>query len=968
MKGVKWSPENLKALDDHLRDYSYVEGWRATHSDGLLVRAVEPVIKNLVDYVHITRWWKHMKTFEVAEFQGMARTTEEVVAMFGTTSKTPEVCAKERLKLICRRLDEVTGEDRIMATLKERPLKVYWGTATTGKPHVAYFVAMTKIADFLKAGCEVTVLLADLHAYLDNMKAPWSLIEHRTQYYQAIIRAMLKAIGVSIEKLHFIQGRSYQLGQRYTQDMYRLAAMVTEHDAKKAGAEVVKQVEAPFQSGLLYPGLQALDEEYLGVDVQFGGVDQRKIFMYAEKYLPKLGYQKRSHLMNPMVPGLTGGKMSSSEIDSKIDLLDSAEAVERKLSGAACDPASPDNGVMAFVNYVAFPVLEGQGRVFEFDDGRVFLSFEELKEDFVNHKVDGEDIKKAVISFLNSLLEPVRCEFMKPELKELAKVAYPKTIENPPVAGAVCEETGEKSSAHGLSLDERLDLMGRNLASPPPLSLNTILDQSPHVLWSVAVTKRPDCWILGHIAKLRDFLAAGCRVTVLASDILSHLDACQVPWELTTHVANYYLEVIKAAMTANNIPLQNVNFVKGSSFQEGEKYVLDLYKMSALVTCKDSGEAVLNVVKDPNLLSALLYPDMMSLDQKHLQANIHYCSVKYAPIFKFAQKSLPLVEGKPCVPLMGAEIPSLLNRAALTSEEEYIELTEQESQIKKKIKSAFCEEGNTTFNPVLDLVKNIIFPWLGKDKFVVSRTEENGGNLEFDSFSHLEEVFSQKKLHPGDLKASVLEYVKKSIQPIRKAAESPAMKKLQNLAYPPPAKKAKGGQKTAGPGGEEFVPSKFDMRVGKIIEVNKHPDAESLYVEKIDIGEPEPRTIVSGLVKYVPIEEMQNRMVVVLANLKPANMRGVKSAGMVLCASVSEPAVIEPLQPPPGSQPGDRIMAEGYEGEPDPVLNTKKSDALTKMLEGFMTDSSLRATWKKAVLGTSNGPVTAATLKDAPIK
>lgn len=53
---------------------------------------------------------------------------------------------------------------------------------------------------------QVTVLLADLHAYLDNMKAPWSLIEYRTQYYQAIIKAMLKAIGVSIEKLRFIQG------------------------------------------------------------------------------------------------------------------------------------------------------------------------------------------------------------------------------------------------------------------------------------------------------------------------------------------------------------------------------------------------------------------------------------------------------------------------------------------------------------------------------------------------------------------------------------------------------------------------------------------------------------------------------------------------------------------------------------------------------------------------------------------
>jgi tyrosyl-tRNA synthetase len=57
-------------------------------------------------------------------------------------------------------------------------------------------------------------------------------------------------------------------------DNYRLCATVTEHDANKAGAEVVKQVDSPLLSGLLYPGLQALDEQYLDVDFQFGGVDQ----------------------------------------------------------------------------------------------------------------------------------------------------------------------------------------------------------------------------------------------------------------------------------------------------------------------------------------------------------------------------------------------------------------------------------------------------------------------------------------------------------------------------------------------------------------------------------------------------------------------------------------------------------------------------------------------------------------------
>lgn len=84
---------------------------------------------------------------------------------------------------------------------------------------------------------------------------------------------------------------------------------------------------------------------------------------------------------------------------------------------------------------------------------------------------------------------------------------------------------------------------------------------------------------------------------------------------------------------------------------------------------------------------------------------------------------------------------------------------------------------------------------------------------------------------------------------------------------------------------EEITPSRLDIRVGKIVEVGKHPDADALYVEKIDLGEAVPRTIVSGLVNFVPIEEMNNRMVVVLCNLKAAKMRGVESQGMVLCAS-----------------------------------------------------------------------------------
>ncbi|KAA3672843.1 tyrosyl-tRNA synthetase, partial [Paragonimus westermani] len=187
-------------------------------------------------------------------------------------------------ELIVRNLQEVVGDEELHHLLKrDQPLTVYWGTATTGKPHVAYFVPIIKLADMLHAGCKVIILFADLHAYLDNMKAPWSLLRYRTQYYEAVIKGMLKSANVPLERLHFIRGADYELTEVYSADLYRLLAIASVHDARKAGAEVVKQVSNPLVSGLLYPLLQALDEIHLGVDAQFGGVDQRKIFMLAEK-------------------------------------------------------------------------------------------------------------------------------------------------------------------------------------------------------------------------------------------------------------------------------------------------------------------------------------------------------------------------------------------------------------------------------------------------------------------------------------------------------------------------------------------------------------------------------------------------------------------------------------------------------------------------------------------------------------
>jgi tyrosyl-tRNA synthetase len=191
----------------------------------------------------------------------------------------------------------------------------------------------------------------------------------------------------------------WQLSKEYTLDAYRLSSITSERDAKKAGAEVVKQVASPLLSGLIYPLLQALDEEYLGCDAQFGGVDQRKIFMFAEKYIPHLGYKKRVHLMNPMVPGLQGAKMSSSADGGKVDLLDPPETVARKIKKAFCEEGIVEgNGLLAFVRHIVFPLrsLSEESPAFkierrEEDGGAVsFASAQEVEDAFGRKEVTGQ--------------------------------------------------------------------------------------------------------------------------------------------------------------------------------------------------------------------------------------------------------------------------------------------------------------------------------------------------------------------------------------------------------------------------------------------------------------------------------------------------------------------------------------------------------------------------------------------------
>lgn len=163
------------------------------------------------------------------------------------------------------------------------------------------------------------------------------------------------------------------------------------------------------------------------------------------------------------------------------------------------------------------------------------------------------------------------------------------------------------------------------------------------------------------------------------------------------------------------------------------------------------------------------------------------------------------------------------------------------------------------------------------------------------------------------------------------------------------------------------TPALIDLRVGHILKAIKHPEADSLYVSTIAMGDKEAtedyteyegqicRTVCSGLNGLVPLEEMQGRKVVVVANLKPVKMRGIKSCAMVLAASpkLKEGEVddhkgpVELVSPPADAPAGERVNFEGWEGEPEGVLNPKKK--IWEMFQpGFTTTNNLEVAFDAA--------------------
>lgn len=127
--------------------------------------------------------------------------------------------------------------------------------------------------------------------------------------------------------------------------------------------------------------------------------------------------------------------------------------------------------------------------------------------------------------------------------------------------------------------------------------------------------------------------------------------------------------------------------------------------------------------------------------------------------------------------------------------------------------------------------------------------------------------------------------------------------------------------------------------------------------------------MISGLVKFVSIEEMKNRNVVVICNLKKANMRGIESNGMVLCASDEKHEKCEPLNVPKDSKPGDKVYCKGCKTCEKPLEEIKpKQKILDRLFPDLVTDKDGHAKYKEFLIETEKGPLLPSSIKHGLVR
>lgn len=161
--------------------------------------------------------------------------------------------------------------------------------------------------------------------------------------------------------------------------------------------------------------------------------------------------------------------------------------------------------------------------------------------------------------------------------------------------------------------------------------------------------------------------------------------------------------------------------------------------------------------------------------------------------------------------------------------------------------------------------------------------------------------------------------------------------------------------------------NKTNFRSRNTPQVWNHPEADKIFCEEIDVGEQSPREIASGLRGHYELSDMQDRMVLVVCNLKAAKIVGFTSNGMVLAAKSEDGKKVELVEPPSGANVGERVFIEGLTGEAHSSAQVKKKKIWETVAKDLKTSDEGFASWDGKIISTKAGPCRVASLKNSVI-
>jgi len=319
-------------------------------------------------------------------------------------------------ELITRNASEVVTDEEVRA-LADSPdgKRAYVGYEPSGVLHIGHMLTANKLIELQEAGFEVVVLLADVHAYL-NDKGTFEEIRETA----ARMQEQFVAYGLEESQTEFVLGSEFQLDEEYVLDLHALELETSLSRAERAMAEIASGDGATVAQAV-YPLMQALDIVYLDVDLAIGGMEQRKVHMLARDTLPSIGADAPTCLHTPLIADLTTGvgKMSTSTGVS-ISMEDSESEIEEKVNKAYCPPtADPDptdegeereNPVLQIFEYHVFPrfgevVVE---RPEKYGGDLTYDAYDDLEADLESGELHPADAKGALAAYLDDLIAPGR--------------------------------------------------------------------------------------------------------------------------------------------------------------------------------------------------------------------------------------------------------------------------------------------------------------------------------------------------------------------------------------------------------------------------------------------------------------------------------------------------------------------------------------------------------------------------------